>query len=69
METEERKSIMKTALTNSFVDDYEAYKHTIEFINNDLKESVIQNYLNELNKIVKKNSRRNNLIVFIVKVD
>jgi hypothetical protein len=38
-------------------------------VNNDLKESVIQNYLNELNKIVKKNSRRNNLIVFIVEVD
>jgi hypothetical protein len=42
--------------------------HSIR-VNNDLKESVIQNYLNELNKIVKKNSRRNNLIVFIVKVD
>jgi hypothetical protein len=38
-------------------------------VNGDLKESVIQNYLNELSKIVKKNSKRKNLIVFIVEVD
>lgn len=38
-------------------------------VSDDLKESVIQNYLNELNKIVKKNSKRKNLIVFIVEVD
>ena len=38
-------------------------------VNDDLKESVIQNYLNELSKIVKINSRRKNLIVFVVEVD
>jgi len=41
MEIEERKMILKTALINSFVDDYTAYKNTIEFINNDLKASNI----------------------------
>lgn len=41
MKVEDRKEIIKTALINSFVDDYEAYKNTIEFINNDLKNSEI----------------------------
>ena len=38
-------------------------------MNDDLKESVIKSYLDELNRVVKKNSRRNNLIVFVLKVD
>ena len=42
MEIEERKSVLKTALINSFVDDYSAYKNTIEFINKDLIESNIE---------------------------
>jgi hypothetical protein len=42
MEVEDRKKIIKTALINSFVDDYKAYKTTIEFINNDLKKSKIK---------------------------
>lgn len=41
MEVNERKKIIKTALINSFVDDYKAYKTTIEFINKDLKKSDI----------------------------
>lgn len=41
MEIEQRKKVLKTALINSFVDDYEAYKKTIEFINTDLIESNI----------------------------
>ena len=41
MEIEERKSVLKTALINSFVDDYTAYKNTIEFINKDLSGSSI----------------------------
>lgn len=41
MEVEDRKRVIKSSLTNSFVDDYKAYKTTIEFINNDLKNSNI----------------------------
>jgi len=41
METKERKRIIKKALTNSFVDDYGAYKNTISFINRDLEKSNI----------------------------
>lgn len=41
MDIEERKKVLKTALINSFVDDYKAYKNTIEFINNDLQKSDI----------------------------
>lgn len=41
MEIEERKKVLKNALTNSFVDDYDSYKKTIEFINKDLIESNI----------------------------
>ena len=36
MKIEKRKRVLKTALVNSFVDDYKAYKKTIEFINQDL---------------------------------
>lgn len=42
MDIEERKNILKSALINSFVDDYSAYKNTIKFINNDLNESNIK---------------------------
>jgi len=41
MEIEERKSVLKSALINSFVDDHDAYKNTIKFINKDLKKSKI----------------------------
>jgi hypothetical protein len=41
MEIVERKKVIKNALTNSFVDDYKAYKTTIEFINKDLEKSKI----------------------------
>lgn len=41
MKVDERKKVIKTALINSFVDDYKAYKNTIEFINNDLEKSNI----------------------------
>lgn len=41
MEIEERKKVLKTALINSFVDDYTAYKNTIDFINKDLSGSSI----------------------------
>ena len=41
MEIEERKKVLKNALINSFVDDYSAYKNTIQFINKDLIESNI----------------------------
>lgn len=41
MTIEERKEILKTALTYSFVEDYKEYKSTVEFINNDLKKSNI----------------------------
>jgi len=42
MEIEERKKVLKTALINSFVDDYTAYKNTIDFINKDLSNSNIK---------------------------
>jgi len=35
-------------------------------INSDLKDSVIQSQLNELSKVVKKEVRRKNLVVFII---
>ena len=38
MKAEEKKNILKTSLINSFVDDYNAYKSTIIFINKELKE-------------------------------
>jgi len=41
MEIQERKNVLKKALTNSFVDDYISYKNTIDFINNDLLNSNI----------------------------
>lgn len=41
MEVEERKNVLKAALINSFVDDYTAYKNTIDFINKDLSGSSI----------------------------
>lgn len=41
MELLERKKVIKVALTNSFVEDSKAYKHTIEFINKDLEKSNI----------------------------
>ena len=42
MEIEERKRIVEHALTNSFVDDYKAYKNTLDIINMDLKKSNIE---------------------------
>ncbi len=42
MEIEERKKVLKTALINSFVEDYKAYKNTISFINQDLENSNIK---------------------------
>lgn len=41
MEVEDRKKVIKSSLTNSFVEDYDAYKKTIEFINKDLEKSKI----------------------------
>jgi hypothetical protein len=38
-------------------------------INNDLKDQVINGYLNELNKVVKREVKRNELVVMVVKVD
>jgi len=35
-------------------------------INSDLKDSVIQSHLNEFSKVVKKEVRRKNLVVFII---
>lgn len=35
-------------------------------INPDLKDSVIQSYLNELNKVVKKEVKSKNLVVLVV---
>ena len=42
MKIDERKQIIEEALTVSFVDDYPAYKNTIEVINADLKKSGIK---------------------------
>ena len=41
MEIEERKKVLKKALTDSFVEDSKAYKSTIEFINTDFINSNI----------------------------
>jgi hypothetical protein len=41
MTVDDRKKVLHFALTTSFVDDYKAYKNTIEFINKDLSESNI----------------------------
>jgi hypothetical protein len=35
-------------------------------VNNDLKESVIQNYLNELNKVIKTNLKKRRVIVYVI---
>lgn len=35
-------------------------------INNDLKDQVIQGYLNELNKVVKREIRKKELVVMVV---
>lgn len=37
-------------------------------INNDLKDQVINGYLNELNKIVKANVKKKELIIFVVDI-
>ena len=42
MKLEERKRIIEDALTNSFVDDYRAYKNTMDIVNKDLKKSNIE---------------------------
>jgi len=41
MGIDNQKEILKYALINSFVDDYNAYKKTIDFINEDLKKMNI----------------------------
>lgn len=41
MELDERKKILKTALTMSFVDNYDEYKNTISLLNKDLKKMKI----------------------------
>lgn len=41
MTIDDRKKVLKSALTNSFVEDYSSYKNTIEFINSDLAKSNI----------------------------
>jgi hypothetical protein len=38
-------------------------------INNDLKDQVINGYLNELNKIVKTNVKRKDLIVLVMEIN
>ena len=35
-------------------------------VNSDLKDQVVNGYLNELNKVVKSNVRRKNLVVFVI---
>ena len=35
-------------------------------VSNNLKESVIQNYLNDLNKIIKSNIKKKNLIILVM---
>ena len=42
MTVEERKKVLQFALTNSFVDEYKAYKYTIKLINMDLSDSNIE---------------------------
>jgi ATP-dependent exoDNAse (exonuclease V) beta subunit len=41
MELEERKNLLKTALTMSFVDNHKDYKSTISLLNKDLKKMKI----------------------------
>jgi hypothetical protein len=41
MDLEERKNVMKEALTTSFVNDYKDYKYTISLLNKDLKKVKI----------------------------
>jgi len=41
MKVSERKSVLKEALTDSFVDDYKSYKNAVEYINNDLSNANI----------------------------
>ena len=36
-------------------------------INNDLKDQVINGYLNELNKVVKKEVKRSEVVVMVIK--
>ena len=42
--------------------------HSIK-INNDLKDSIINLNLNDLNKVIKSNSKRKNLLVLVVEID
>lgn len=37
-------------------------------INDDLKDSVINNYLNELNSVIKKETKRKELLVLVISV-
>ena len=41
MKVNERKRVLKNALTNSFVEDYKSYKNAVEYINNDLSNANI----------------------------
>jgi hypothetical protein len=41
MELEERKKVIKEALTTSFVDDYKDFKYTVSLLNKDLKKVKI----------------------------
>jgi hypothetical protein len=42
--------------------------YTIQ-INNELKDQVINGYLNELNKVIKKESKRKDLIVLVLEIN
>lgn len=42
MEIEDKKRIIENALVNSFVDDYRAYRNTLDIVNLDLKKSKIE---------------------------
>ena len=37
-------------------------------VNNELKDSVINNYLNELNSVIKKETKRKELLVLVISV-
>jgi hypothetical protein len=41
MKVNERKKVLKSALVNSFVDDYKSYKNAVEYINTDLSNAHI----------------------------
>ena len=41
--------------------------HSIQ-INDDLKDSVITNYLNELNSIIKRETKKRELIVLVISI-